>query len=133
MANCLGYVLTRKASSRCAMKMENQSASKPSCCPRNMRQKSYDTLVEAVREEIIKPVLPSHWLSPQTRYLINPTGRFVIGGPLGDCGLTGRKIIVDTYGGMARHGGVFPVKILLKSIAQPRMQPAMWQAYCLLD
>lgn len=66
---------------------------------------SYDTLVEAVREEIIKPVLPSHWLSPQTRYLINPTGRFVIGGPLGDCGLTGRKIIVDTYGGMARHGG----------------------------
>ena len=57
-------------------------------------------LVEAVREEIIKPVLPSSWLTHQTRYFINPTGRFVIGGPLGDCGLTGRKIIVDTYGGM---------------------------------
>lgn len=64
-----------------------------------------DDLVEAVREEIIKPVLPQAWLTDQTRYFINPTGRFVIGGPLGDCGLTGRKIIVDTYGGMARHGG----------------------------
>ncbi|HAT1595821.1 TPA: methionine adenosyltransferase [Legionella pneumophila] len=62
-------------------------------------------LVEAIREEIIKPVLPSEWLNDKTRYFINPTGRFVIGGPLGDCGLTGRKIIVDTYGGMARHGG----------------------------
>lgn len=66
---------------------------------------SHDDLVEAVREEIIKPVLPAEWMLPQTRYFINPTGRFVIGGPLGDCGLTGRKIIVDTYGGMARHGG----------------------------
>lgn len=62
-------------------------------------------LVEAVIEEIIKPVLPAEWLTAETRYLVNPTGRFVIGGPLGDCGLTGRKIIVDTYGGMARHGG----------------------------
>ncbi len=62
-------------------------------------------LVEAVIEEIIKPVLPKEWVSQQTRYLVNPTGRFVIGGPMGDCGLTGRKIIVDTYGGMARHGG----------------------------
>ena len=62
-------------------------------------------LVEAVREEIIKPILPEEWMLPETRYFINPTGRFVIGGPLGDCGLTGRKIIVDTYGGMARHGG----------------------------
>ncbi len=66
---------------------------------------SHEKLVEAVREEIIKPVLPAEWLLPETRYFINPTGRFVIGGPLGDCGLTGRKIIVDTYGGMARHGG----------------------------
>ncbi|MCP0913137.1 MULTISPECIES: methionine adenosyltransferase [Legionella] len=66
---------------------------------------AYHDLVEAVREEIIKPVIPAAWLSSQTRYFINPTGRFVIGGPLGDCGLTGRKIIVDTYGGMARHGG----------------------------
>lgn len=66
---------------------------------------SHNELVEAVREEIIKPVLPAEWMLPQTRYFINPTGRFVIGGPLGDCGLTGRKIIVDTYGGMARHGG----------------------------
>jgi S-adenosylmethionine synthetase len=65
----------------------------------------YDTLVEAVREELIKPILPTEWMLPSTRYFINPTGRFVIGGPLGDCGLTGRKIIVDTYGGMARHGG----------------------------
>lgn len=62
-------------------------------------------LQEAVMEEIIKPVLPSHWLTADTKYFINPTGRFVIGGPMGDCGLTGRKIIVDTYGGMARHGG----------------------------
>jgi S-adenosylmethionine synthetase len=62
-------------------------------------------LREAVMEEIIKPVLPARWLSRRTRYHINPTGRFVIGGPVGDCGLTGRKIIVDSYGGMARHGG----------------------------
>ena len=66
---------------------------------------SHADLIEAVREEIIKPVMPEEWMLPQTRYFINPTGRFVIGGPLGDCGLTGRKIIVDTYGGMARHGG----------------------------
>ena len=63
------------------------------------------TLIEGVMEEIIKPALPKKWLSKTTKYHINPTGRFVIGGPLGDCGLTGRKIIVDTYGGMARHGG----------------------------
>ncbi|MGY0614345.1 methionine adenosyltransferase [Vibrio sp. FJH11] len=62
-------------------------------------------LREAVMEEIIKPVLPSEWLSKETKFFINPTGRFVIGGPMGDCGLTGRKIIVDTYGGAARHGG----------------------------
>lgn len=68
-------------------------------------------LKEAVIEEIIKPVLPAQWLSKDTKYLVNPTGRFVIGGPVGDCGLTGRKIIVDTYGGMARHGGgAFPAK-----------------------
>jgi len=63
------------------------------------------TLREAVMEEIIKPVLPEQWVSRDTKFHINPTGRFVIGGPMGDCGLTGRKIIVDTYGGMARHGG----------------------------
>jgi len=63
------------------------------------------SLREAVMEEIIKPVLPAEWLSSDTKYFINPTGKFVIGGPVGDCGLTGRKIIVDTYGGMARHGG----------------------------
>jgi len=62
-------------------------------------------LREAVMDEIIKPVLPQEWLTKDTKYHINPTGRFVIGGPVGDCGLTGRKIIVDTYGGMARHGG----------------------------
>ena len=65
----------------------------------------HDQLVEAVQEEIIKPVLPKEWLSHNTKYFINPTGRFVIGGPMGDCGLTGRKIIGDSYGGMARHGG----------------------------
>lgn len=66
---------------------------------------SHSDLVEAVIETIIKPVLPQAWLDKHTKYFINPTGRFVVGGPLGDCGLTGRKIIVDTYGGMARHGG----------------------------
>lgn len=60
---------------------------------------------EAVMEEIIKPTLPAEWLHKDTLYHINPTGQFIIGGPVGDCGLTGRKIIVDTYGGMARHGG----------------------------
>ena len=66
---------------------------------------SQKEIYEGVMEEIIKLILPSEWLSQQTKYFINPTGRFVIGGPMGDCGLTGRKIIVDTYGGAARHGG----------------------------
>jgi len=66
---------------------------------------SNQTLHEAVMETIIKPVLPAEWLHANTQYHINPTGRFVIGGPVGDAGLTGRKIIVDSYGGMARHGG----------------------------
>ena len=65
----------------------------------------HKSLQEAVMDEIIKPVLPAEWLGKNTKYFINPTGKFVIGGPVGDCGLTGRKIIVDTYGGMARHGG----------------------------
>ena len=64
-----------------------------------------EELHEAVRELIIKPVLPGKWLTSDTKIHINPTGRFETGGPVGDCGLTGRKIIVDTYGGMARHGG----------------------------
>jgi len=67
-----------------------------------IRQKD---LIEAVREEIIKPVLPAKWLHKGTKFHINPTGKFEIGGPVGDCGLTGRKIIVDSYGGWARHGG----------------------------
>jgi S-adenosylmethionine synthetase len=66
---------------------------------------SHGDLVEGVMEEIIKPTIPDEWLDKNTVFHINPTGRFVIGGPQGDCGLTGRKIIVDTYGGMARHGG----------------------------
>ena len=66
---------------------------------------SHKDLEEAVIEEIIKPVIPENMIGPDTRYLVNPTGRFVIGGPVGDCGLTGRKIIVDTYGGSAHHGG----------------------------
>ncbi len=66
---------------------------------------SNQTIREGVMEEIIQPILPAEWLHADTQYHINPTGRFVIGGPVGDAGLTGRKIIVDTYGGMARHGG----------------------------
>ena len=66
---------------------------------------TYGDLREGVMELIVKHVLPPAWITPDTRFHINPTGRFVIGGPQGDCGLTGRKIIVDTYGGMARHGG----------------------------
>jgi S-adenosylmethionine synthetase len=66
---------------------------------------SHEPLTESVIEEIVKPVLPKNMISKETRYLINPTGRFVIGGPQGDTGLTGRKIIVDTYGGYSRHGG----------------------------
>ena len=62
-------------------------------------------LQEAIMEEVIKKELPAEWLNADTKYHINPTGQFIIGGPVGDCGLTGRKIIVDTYGGMARHGG----------------------------
>jgi len=65
----------------------------------------HGTLSEAVIEEIIKPVLPQNMITAKTRYLVNPTGSFVIGGPHGDCGLTGRKIVVDTYGGAAHHGG----------------------------
>ncbi|KES12438.1 S-adenosylmethionine synthetase, partial [Snodgrassella alvi SCGC AB-598-O02] len=64
-----------------------------------------DELIAAVKKYIIEPVLPAQMLTADTKYLINPTGRFVIGGPQGDCGLTGRKIIVDTYGGAAPHGG----------------------------
>ncbi|MFP6776367.1 MAG: methionine adenosyltransferase [PS1 clade bacterium] len=66
---------------------------------------SQENLKEAIMEEVIKPILPNEWLNNSTKYHINPTGHFVIGGPVGDAGLTGRKIIVDTYGGMARHGG----------------------------
>ncbi len=66
---------------------------------------SLEDLRDGVMEEIIKPILPAEWISNKTQYHINPTGRFEIGGPMGDCGLTGRKIIVDTYGGSARHGG----------------------------
>ncbi len=66
---------------------------------------SQATIKEAIMEEVIKDVLPAEWLHKDTQFHINPTGQFIIGGPVGDCGLTGRKIIVDTYGGMARHGG----------------------------
>ncbi len=66
---------------------------------------SYEDLKEGVMEEVIKPILPAEMLDDKTKYYINPTGRFVIGGPVGDCGVTGRKIIVDTYGGVGSHGG----------------------------
>ena len=74
-----------------------------------------EDLQAAVRSEIVDYVLPAEWLHKDTQYHINPTGNFEIGGPMGDCGLTGRKIIVDTYGGMAHHGGgAFLAKTLLK-------------------
>jgi S-adenosylmethionine synthetase len=66
---------------------------------------THATIVEGVMDEVIKKVIPAQLMDDQTRFFINPTGRFVVGGPMGDCGLTGRKIIVDTYGGMGRHGG----------------------------
>ena len=66
---------------------------------------SQDEIKAKVREKIINPIIPTEWIKENTKIYINPTGKFVIGGPVGDCGLTGRKIIVDTYGGMARHGG----------------------------
>ena len=66
---------------------------------------SHQEIKDQVLEHIIEPVVPENWITPKTKIFINPTGKFVIGGPVGDCGLTGRKIIVDTYGGMARHGG----------------------------
>ena len=66
---------------------------------------STSDLKDGIFKHIIEPVIPEHWITEETKILINPTGKFVIGGPVGDCGLTGRKIIVDTYGGMARHGG----------------------------
>jgi S-adenosylmethionine synthetase len=66
---------------------------------------THKQIEEGVIEEVVKKVIPAHLLDANTRYFINPTGRFVVGGPMGDCGLTGRKIIVDTYGGMGRHGG----------------------------
>ena len=66
---------------------------------------SLSDLQEAIMEDVVKPILPAEWLHADTHYHINPTGQFIIGGPMGDCGLTGRKIIVDTYGGMAHHGG----------------------------
>ncbi|SHI77798.1 methionine adenosyltransferase [Malonomonas rubra DSM 5091] len=65
----------------------------------------YEDLQDAIIEEVVKPILPENLIDGDTRYLINPTGRFVVGGPMGDCGLTGRKIIVDTYGGQGSHGG----------------------------
>ena len=71
----------------------------------HQEQAKIKEITEIVQEEIIKPVIPENWLNSSTKYLINPTGIFVTGGPAGDCGLTGRKIIVDTYGGSARHGG----------------------------
>jgi len=87
---------------------------------------STKVLREAVMEEILKPILPAKWVDKRTKYHINPTGRFVIGGPVGDCGLTGRKIIVDTYGGYARHGGgSFSGKDPPRSIARPRTPCAM--------
>ena len=96
------------AKSQISLRYENQ---RPVCVDTIVFSTQHDAGVSlneiksAVKETIIKPVLPAEWLTQETKFLINPTGVFEIGGPAGDCGLTGRKIIVDTYGGMARHGG----------------------------
>lgn len=82
---------------------------------------------EAIIEHVILPVLPPHMVDREMKIYVNPTGRFVIGGPLGDAGVTGRKIIVDTYGGMGRHGGgASAVRTPQRWIAQVPMRPAMW-------
>jgi S-adenosylmethionine synthetase len=104
-AGCPGCGPTPRARSRCATSTASRIRSTPSCCRRSTPDIDNDKLREAVIEEIIKPVLPKEPGKGKTKYLINPTGRFVIGGPHGDCGLTGRKIIVDTYGGACPHGG----------------------------
>ena len=96
------------AKSQVTLRYDNDQATGVDCVVLSTQHDpdiQHGQVVEAVMEEIIKPVLPAKWLGKSTRYHINPTGRFVIGGPQGDCGLTGRKIIVDTYGGRAHHGG----------------------------
>lgn len=96
------------AKSQISLRYENQKPVAVDCVVLSTQHDpdiEQKTLQEAVMETIIKPVIPQHLLHRDTRYFINPTGRFVIGGPVSDCGLTGRKIIVDTYGGMSRHGG----------------------------
>ena len=89
--------LRGRPAGRASRRWCSRPSTRTTSAPRHLR--------EAVMEEILKPVLPAKWIDKRTKYHINPTGRFVIGGPVGDCGLTGRKIIVDTYGGFARHGG----------------------------
>ena len=96
------------AKSQVALRYENGKPAAVDCVVFSTQHDpdiAQNKLVEAVMEEIIKPVIPANWLHKETKFYINPTGRFVVGGPVGDCGLTGRKIIVDTYGGMSRHGG----------------------------
>lgn len=105
MAPRHGCVRMQKARSLSSMTTAKSSVSTPWFSTQHAEDIDQKSLQEAVMEEIIKPILPSEWLNTSTKFFINPTGRFVIGGPMGDCGLTGRKIIVDTYGGMARHGG----------------------------
>jgi S-adenosylmethionine synthetase len=105
-ACCPGCDPTPKARSRFATKAKTWWASTRWCCPPSTTRISAQGLLrEAVMEHIIKPVLPAEWLDKDTQVPHQPDRQFVIGGPVGDCGLTGRKIIVDTYGGMARHGG----------------------------
>ncbi len=86
-----------------------------------------EVLREAVINSVIKKVIPAHMIDGDTRYYINPTGRFVVGGPMGDCGLTGRKIIVDTYGGQGSHGGgASPARTRPRSTAAPPTWPGTW-------
>ena len=118
----------QKAKSRCTTKMANHCNRRRRAVHSARTKISLNDLHEAVSEEIIKHVLPEKWLHADTKYHINPTGKFMIGGPVGDCGLTGRKIIVDTYGGMPTTAGAHSPEKTPQKWIEPRPTPdATWQ------